>query len=195
MTPIASLAEPGGGEASVVFVRPVSPCDGVQYSVVVDEQGHFVGNVTPGTRVAFPVVPGGHTFFVWSSALNDRRVDQLPPGFIAVGAARVEALAGQTQYVAILRPPPCGSHAWPATFSVRRVPRNSSLWPDLLTWLGQSRPVGADLAAGQAALDANPALLKSYLALGQKTLQIHDAVRDERRSLEEQRRADEESAP
>jgi hypothetical protein len=185
MAPVASLAEPGPGEASVVFVRPVSACDGVTYSVIVDEQGHFVGNMPPGTRLASSVTPGKHTFFAWSCGLNDMRVEQLPPGFIAVGAATVDVLPGQTQYVAIMRPPPCGNRAWPTHWRMRRVPRNSGLWPDLVGWLGSTAPLVADLAAGQASLDENPALLKTYLELGQRTLRIHDEIRDEARALED----------
>jgi hypothetical protein len=193
--PVAALAEPGAGEASVVFVRPVSPCDGISYSVIADEEGHFVGNLTPGTRVAFPVAPGKHTFFHWSSTLDQVRVEQLPAGYPFVGAARVEAIAGQTHYVALLLFRPCGRRVLPAILSMRRVPRNSSMWPDLLGWLGSTKPVGADRAAGQAALDVNPALVKTYLELGERTLQVRDEVHEETKALEERRRAIDESSP
>ena len=59
----------------------------VRRTVFVDEQGHFVGNLTPGTRLAFPLAPGKHTFFHWSSTLDQVRVEQLPPGYIAVAWA------------------------------------------------------------------------------------------------------------
>jgi hypothetical protein len=181
MSPAGTLLSPGPSEASIVFVKPTSPCDHATYEVIVDERGHFVGNLAPGTRVALPVPPGPHTFYNWSSTLDQVRVEQLPAGYVAVGAERLVAIAGQVHHVALVVVPPC----WQAYTRTRLVPPRSGLWDDLQGWLSSTRAVVADRAAGQAALDANPALLQTYIELGQRQM----ARRDAARAREERRQA------
>jgi len=177
MTRTVVLAGPQGNDASVVFVRPESSCDKGDYSIVVDDHGRFVGNVAPGTQVAIPVKPGTHTFYAWSSL--DLRVER-EPSFNSVAAARVNAVASQTAYVTLTVSRPhfeCFDWAW-----VEMTTRDL-LSTDLQTWIHTTRPVVADRAAGQAALNARPALLQTDLELGQAKLQRLDdlAAREERR--------------
>jgi hypothetical protein len=188
-TAAATLPAPGPREASIVFVKPVSPCDTIGYSVVVDEQGHFVGNLTPGTRVAYPVSPGTHVFYGWSSL--DLRLDRVP-NFNTAAAIRVDAVEGQTEYVALLVfKPGIDCQTW-ALIDMYHVKPHDGLWGDLQSWLGATTPLAVDRVAGQAALDAKPAFLQTYLELGQWKLHRLDnekAHKDRREAL----RAEEES--
>jgi hypothetical protein len=177
MTRAAFLSAPQPGDASVVFVRPESSCDGGDYSIVVDDHGRFVGNVAPGTRVSVPVRPGTHIFYAWSSL--DLRVEK-EPNFNPVAAVRVNAVPSQTEYVSLTD----SRHHFEcnAWMSVEMTPQDV-LSSDLAGWLNSSKAVVADRGAGQAALNARPALLQTDLELGQAKLQRLDELhaREERR--------------
>jgi hypothetical protein len=178
----ASLPGPAGNDGSVVFVRPSSPCDTSGYSIVVDEHGRFVGNVDPGTQIAASVAPGPHVFYAWSSL--DLRVEAVP-AFNTVAAARVEVAPGQTQHVAlIVNRPTYNCLDW-AVVDLRVIGQSDAYWDELQEALHTAQPVNVDVPAGQATLDAKPALLREYLEMGHTKL-VH---LEELHAREAQRRA------
>lgn len=175
MSPAAALPSPGAGQASVVFVRPSTACDTSEYSIVVDEGGHFVGNVAPGTQTAVPVTPGVHVYYSWSNV--DLRSEK-DPAFNPVAATRVNALASETQYVALVVQmrgdsgvTRCNSRSF---VSMQRVAPHQEAWEDLQESLHGAQPLVPDQGAGQLALNTNPALLQTHLELGQSKLRAMD---------------------
>jgi hypothetical protein len=175
MTPVAS-AQPTPDAGVVVFVRPTDPCDGSDFTTVVDERGRFVANVAPGTSAAVPALPGRRVFYAWSSF--DYR-DEAHPEFNPVSAARVGVSPGETSYVGLLvrqrnsSVTRCGH--WILVDLLPVGPR-SPMWSDLQGWLASTKLHVADAAQGQAALDRNPAMLASEIELGQAKMRIIDAA-------------------
>jgi hypothetical protein len=171
-TVATSLPGPGTHEASVVFVRPVSACDTADYLVISDSHGRFVGNVAPGTKVAIAVAPGQHTFYGWNNL--DLRFGT-EPNFNPATAERVNAVEGQTYYVALVAFRPC--HQARSISEMALVAPGGGLWGDVQDWLKSTTPIQVDRQAGQAALDARPALLQTYLELGEWKLRRLDDER------------------
>jgi len=181
-TVAASLPGPSGSDGSVVFVRPVSQCDTSGYTIVADENGRFVGNVEPGTQISASVTPGTHVFYAWSSL--DLRVEAVP-AFNTVAATRVDVSPSQTQYVAIIVNRPTYNCLDWAIVNLRAVGQHDHYWDELQGALHSAQPMNVDTAAGQAILDAKPALLREYLGLGRTKMERLD----EQRARDTQRRA------
>ena len=177
MTPSASLLAPPAGQAAVVFVRPLSPCDTSEYSIVVDDHGRFVGNVAPGTQIVVPITPGTHVFYSWSNI--DSRSER-EPSFNPVMATRVDARGEGPQYVALIvqmqdsTVTRCNAYSHVSMHRVRPGQRDDTLWSDLQEWLRSTQPLVANQPAGQATLNANPALLQTHLELGHAKLRAMD---------------------
>jgi hypothetical protein len=170
MTLATSATPVDPGAATVVFVRPLSPCDTSDYSIVADEAGHFVGNVAPGTQLAVPVSPGPHVYYAWSN--RDLRVAR-EPNFNPVGAARVNARASEARYVALVvrTREASTSRCWRwAIVDLRSVPRDGPFADEVLSWTRSTKLLTADQASGQATLDADPLLLQSNLELGSRKM-------------------------
>jgi hypothetical protein len=177
--PVAALAAPAPGQGSIVFVRPESQCDRSDYTIIADEQGNFVGNVVPGTRIAQPVSPGTHVFYSWSS--YDLRIEK-EPNFNTAGAVRVTVAPSETRYVSltIFR-----SHYdctdWPII--EMHAARKPGELADVQSMVASTKPVGVDRAAGQALLDAKPNLLQTNLDHGRwKLARLDDQHAREERS-------------
>jgi hypothetical protein len=174
MAPAATLPPLSPGNASVVFVRPTSPCDTSDYSIIVDERGRFVGSTSPGSRAAVSVAPGTHVFYSWSN--SDLRIDGLPE-FNPVAAVRVSASAEAPSYIGLIvrerqsTVTRCDRYAVVDMFSVRPGRR---FWDELPEWLSSTKPLVADYREGQALLNANPAMLQSDLELGRAKLALLD---------------------
>jgi hypothetical protein len=165
MSPAASAAVPSA-TPTVVFVRPESPCDTSDYSVVVDERGRFIGNVAAGTQVVVPVSPGRHVFYSWSD--RDLRFDKLPE-FNPVAATRVDAVGTETHYVALLVESRGSvvSRCYPyAVVSMQPVTPGD----ELQEWLQSTQLLVPNQEAGQLALRSNSALLQTHLELGRAKL-------------------------
>jgi hypothetical protein len=176
--PVAALAAPAPGQGSIVFVRPESQCDRSDYTIVADEQGNFVGNIGPGTRIAHPVTPGTHVFYSWSS--YDLRIEK-EPNFNTTGAVRVTVAPSETRYVTLLMyRPHYECQDWPV-LEMNAARRPGEL-VDVQGMVASTKPVGVDRAAGQALLDAKPNLLHTNLDHGRwKLLRLDDQnAREER---------------
>jgi hypothetical protein len=169
-TPAAALPGPAPRGASVVFARPPSVCDSNEYTIVVDERGRFVGNLAPGTRLAYPVTPGRHAFYAWSNF--DLRLG-INANFNPAAAEHVEAVEGQTYYVAVILNK-SGSYCPPWLPPELKGADTATDPGDVASWLRSTTPVDVDRVAGQAKLDSKPALLRTYMELGQWKLQRLD---------------------
>ena len=170
LPPATSLASapPAAGpdEALVTFVRPVSTCDTGSYAVVVDAHGRFLGYVAAGMRVAVPVRPGAHVFYAWGNI--DYHIDK-ETSFNPVAAARVEAVGGQDNYVAIEVETPCTTGR--TTFLMHQAQLGGGAGGDLQDWLASTKLVTVDRAAGQAEIEAKPIHLQAHMEKGQAALQ------------------------
>jgi hypothetical protein len=181
MTVADAAAQAAPAASRVVFVRPTDPCDGSDYSIVVDGRGRFVGHVAPGTQVVAEVAPGPHVFFSWSSI--DLR-DDLYPQFNPVSAVRVNASPESTRYVALVvrqrgsTVTRCGRYAETDLVPIRL---DDSLSHDLIGSLSSIQLLAADASRGQAMLDSNPARLQSHLELGRAKLVLLDYYRADHR--------------
>jgi hypothetical protein len=162
------------GSSRVVFMRPNSACDAADYSVVVDAQGHFVGNVAPGTRVAVTVPPGDYAFFGWSNI--DLRDDRYPE-FNPVTAARVHAEPGATNYVALVVRTRSATVTRCDHYPVVEMQPMTKADPDFAETLEDTSPVSTDYARGQASLEADPVMLRSHMELGRAKLVFLDYYR------------------
>ncbi len=163
-TPAASPAAPGSGDALVNFVRPSSSCDTGEYAIVVDERGRFVANVPTNSQASVRVNPGPHLFFAWS---NDDVQVEINRNVNPVAAVSVDAVAGQSHYVAVEVATPCSVRS---TFELRAVAGTGGAWADLEGWLAKAQPMTTDRAAGQARLDEEPVHLRRHMELGREKL-------------------------
>ena len=176
-TAASPLTGPTPDVAQVTFVRPVSSCDTGEYLVVVDEVGHLLAKMSPGTQVAATVSPGRHVVYAWSAV--DVHLDS-EPGFNPVGAVRVNAHRGETKYVAVEIDSPCRFNR--VTFDLHVMGEKSPRWSEMKEWLDKTSPVTVDLVAGQADLASRPAHLQRHLEFGARTLHRRDQnrLRDQR---------------
>jgi hypothetical protein len=176
---VPALAAPAPGQGSVVFVRPESQCDRSDYTILADDQGNFVGNVGPGTRIAQSVSPGTHIFYSWSS--YDLRVEK-EPNFNAAGAVRVTVAPSETRYVTVtMYRPHYECQEWPVV-EMHAAHKPGEL-ADVQSMVSSTKPVAVDRAAGQALLDAKPNLLQTNLDQGRwKLLKLDDQHAREERS-------------
>jgi hypothetical protein len=165
----APPAAPGPSEASVTFVRPESACDTGEYTVIVDDHGRFAADVAAGTQVTVPVVPGAHAFYAWSHVDVHVNIER---AYNPVAATRVNAVAGRATYVSLEVESPCRSNR--ATFEMHQFAAAAAADKELEHWLGNTRAVTVDRAAGQARLEENPAHLAWRLELGQQRLRRVD---------------------
>lgn len=171
MTLSTAIAAPAPGSASVIFARPKTSCDTTGYTVVVDEQGRFVANVAPGTQVAASVTPGTHAFFGWSNV--DQRIGS-NPAFNPVAATRVEASPSEPSYVLLtISKPGFNCLDW-AIVDLHVADLHGSDSDELRDVLDHTVPTEANLARGQRSLEARPARLRAYLALGERKLTFLD---------------------
>jgi hypothetical protein len=186
MTPVSALPAVAPGSASVVFVRPKSPCDTGDYEIIVDEQGRFVGNASPGSQLAVSVQPGTHVFYGWSA--RDLRIEGRPE-FNPVAAARVNAIADGPTYVALVVEVrrTTSMRCWKyAVVDMYPSGPGRSYFQEIQEWLTSTTPLVADPPRGQSLLDADPAMLQSDLDLGRAKL----ALLDQRRALRAQEKAE-----
>jgi hypothetical protein len=187
MHPVTSATPEPANDSAVVFVRPHTPCDTSDYSIIVDEHGRFVGNLTPGTKMTVPVSPGNHVFYAWGD--RDVRFAR-GPNSNPVTAVRVQLRASETEYVALeveTVDEATVTRCWPyAVVAMHRLDSSGARSEDLHHWLDSSKLLAADRDAGQSALDRNPALLQSHLELGQaKLMSLEEAsARKARRDAE-----------
>jgi urease beta subunit len=169
MAPASELPAPAAGQGSVVFVQPETPCDGLGFSVVVDDHGRFVGNVASGTRVAVAVRPGTHVFYSWS--VLDLRFER-DQNINMSAATRVRVGPSETKYVGI------GPLLGRRQCLDLPVMEMTELTPAQVDGaLQATQPVVADRAAGQADLDSKPFLLRTNLELGRWKLERLDDIK------------------
>jgi hypothetical protein len=178
MSKAPSLDAPAAGDATVVFARVRNACDTSDHTVIVDDAGHFVANVMPGSRVSAAVAPGTHVFYAWSS--RDVRSEK-EPMFNPVSAIRVYATEEAPVYVALIVPFRHGSVTRCMGYGLVELALASPS-----DELRDTQPLVADRGVGQAALDAAPAHLEAHLELGRAKLAALDdaAARAARRARE-----------
>jgi hypothetical protein len=173
MSSVSAAGAASAGESQVVLVRPRSPCDTGDYTVVVDDRGGFVANVAPGTRAAITFPPGMHILYAWSS--RDVRYDK-EPNFDPVAATRVTTAAGETKYVAlrvVMREVAINRCYRYAPVVLRHLQAGEEAAEEIAA----TQPLAADRAAGQAELGRDAARLKEHLAFGEERLRRNDAAR------------------
>jgi hypothetical protein len=179
LPPSMSLAAavPAPPDASLVFVRPISPCDASDYTVVVDSEGHFVGNLGPGMQLAVPAAEGTHVYYAWSS--HDFRVER-EPNFNPVSAVRLNVRPGGPQYVTLIVKTRTAyvsrCEPW-AIVDLHPVAPSGPRHDEAEQWVREGRWVSPDLRAGQASLDATPAKITSFLELGREKMRGMDEDR------------------
>jgi hypothetical protein len=182
-SPTAALAAPVGDQGSVVFVMPHTKCDGLGYYVIADEDGHFIGNIAFGTRLAVSVRPGAHAYYSWSSLDLRYSVNQ---NWNPQAAVRVTVGRAETQYVTIMPSLYPNCQVWPLMEMSSDSSRRKKDFADLQAMLADTKPVVADVAAGQAELDSKPAFFQTNLELGAWKLyriELEDARRERREAI------------
>jgi hypothetical protein len=169
-TPAITPATVGSHEVPVTIVRPVSRCDTGEYAIVIDERGHFIGNIAAGTKLSVAMERCHHALSAWSNV--DLHVDRVV-GFNPVAAVKVDATGHEPRYVTLEVSEPC---QYRATFDMHSVAETDKAWGDVSEWLARATLVTADQAAGQARLDAKPAHLRSMLEFGATKLERNREV-------------------
>ncbi len=163
--------------ARVVLIRPESQCDSSVYPIIVDENGHFVGQISQNSQASIEMPPGEHTLFAWPSV--DARVEKYPD-WDPVGVVAMQLQAGQTSYVEVRIPGKRGraSDCWHiTTFGLRHIAATD---PDLAGWLTTTKPITIDRAVGEAELARDPAIVQTHIASGRRELEHRKALHDER---------------
>jgi hypothetical protein len=120
-------------QAVVVFVRP----SGFAFLLganILDENGRFLGDSMAESYFAVRLKPGRHMFTVWAENTDAITADLAP---------------GRIYYVEVA--PTMG--AWSAQMHLRAIKPGLPSWPRLSEWMGASKRLVADLAAGQENLD------------------------------------------
>ncbi|MEO7110845.1 MAG: hypothetical protein ABI183_10435 [Polyangiaceae bacterium] len=168
-------APPAAGMARVVLIRPESQCDSSAYPIVVDESGHFVGEISQNSQASVDMPAGEHTLFAWPSV--DARVEKYSD-FDPVGVVTLHLKAGDTRYVEVIIPQRLAAQCWHiTTFGLRRIAATDS---DLREWLATTKPITIDRAVGEAELARDPALVQTHIASGKRELEQGRTLRDER---------------
>jgi hypothetical protein len=163
------------GMARVVLIRPESQCDSSAYPIIVDENAHFVGEISQNSQASVDMPPGDHTLFAWPSV--DARVEKYSD-FDPVGVVTLHLKAGDTRYVEVIIPQRLAAQCWHiTTFGLRRIAATDS---DLRDWLATTKPIAIDRAVGEAELARDPALVQTHIASGRRELEHGRTLRDER---------------
>jgi hypothetical protein len=157
-----SNSPPAAGMARVVFVRPESSCDTGTYPIIVDENGHFVAQIAQNSRAFVDFTAGAHTLYAWPSI--DPRSDENNPDTDPVAVERVRLAPGTTRYIEI-RIPRRSTMRCPrfTFFALEKMDDDDE---DLQVSLKETRPITADRAAGETALD--PALVQAHMENGRR---------------------------
>jgi hypothetical protein len=175
--PAKTTAPPAAGMGRIVLLRPESQCDTIAYPIIVDENAHFVGQISQNSQATIDMPAGDHTLFAWPSI--DARVEKYP-NFDPVGVVALHVKAGDTRYVEIVIPQRVSaqSQCWRiTTFALRHIRANDT---DLQEWLATTKPIAIDRAAGEAELARDPALVQTHMASGRRELEHFKALHDER---------------
>lgn len=156
--------------ATVVFVRAPNACDEGSPFIVIDEAGEFVGESAPGTKFTFHLAPGQHSFVTWQPYGEIHSETYPNVNQVGVVSASFEAGRWYVVEIAIANSPmavrhSCARYPW---LAMRLV--DPSRDEELAMALAAATPVEADLAAGQAEIDAAPADLQRHLAMGREKL-------------------------
>ena len=177
-TAVASTPTGASPDAALVtFVRAVSDCDTGEYAIITDTAGRYVGSLGPGTQFSARVAQGPHGFYAWSNV--DLHVD-MNRAFNDVAVVRLDAVRGESRFVKLEVQSPCRNNR--STFDMQVVAQTGEMWKELEPLLTKTTPLTVDVAAGQAALDAQPAHLQRHLEFGSRKLRSYEQtrLRDER---------------
>jgi hypothetical protein len=178
--PSASL--PADGQATLVFLWPLSSCDPGGYYTLATTDGRFVGNVAPGAQLRAKVAAGHVTVVGWNE------LEEVDRGAVSTGAVsvlRANLSAGRTYYVRM------ASGEWEdegprqitrgrfgagtrcifpgsrMTSAMVAVTPTSADWKQLAERMAELEPMVPDAPAGQAWLDANRDVLEYHRAVAQ----------------------------
>jgi hypothetical protein len=168
--------------ARVVLIRPESQCDSSVYPIIVDESGHFVGQISQNSQATIEMSPGDHMLFAWPSV--DARVEKYP-SFDPVGVAPLHLQAGETSYVQVYIPLQHRGRTdcWRiTTFGLRRLKSTDT---DLQGWLATTKPITIDQAAGEADIAKDPATVQAHITSGKRELERRKALREERAAAQQ----------
>jgi hypothetical protein len=168
----APLSRPAApGEASVVFVRPPSSCDTIEYPKIVDENGHFVGNAGPNTSFVVTVPAGRRAFYAWPNV--DPRTAKYPTNH-AVGAVLVDAPAGSVGHVAILIPKGPSLRCFSGTppYGLVAYDESDAARAEFESWRRDATPMEPETEAGERDLERNPGLVCANIEAGRRGLPV-----------------------
>lgn len=188
--PTGARVETEPGHASLVFLWPVTNCDPAGYFTLATAGGHFIGNISRGSRMSVLVPAGESTVVGWNdlveAASGSVHAETVP-------VLHADLREGRTYYVRMAfgewddKGPPepglrggtrvvkgylygrhrCIAVPESATSAMVTVSPAREGWQDLPEWISKLDPIVPDRAAGQAWLDDNRALLASHVTVGQ----------------------------
>ncbi len=162
------LSRPAGpGEASVVFVRPPSSCDTIQYASIVDENGHFVGNAGSNTTFTVTLPAGPHAFYVWP------HVEPRPgaySNYLPVAAVALDTKAGDVARVAILVPKGPSLRCNVPGYDLALADGDDSARAELESWTREARQLQPDTEAGERDLERIRPLVCAHVEMGRQRL-------------------------
>ena len=170
-----SVAAPSAGMSRIVLVRPDSSCDTATYPIIVDENGHFVAQLSQNSQLSIEMPPGDHTLFAWPNI--DPRVEKLP-NFDPVGIEKLHLEAGQTKYVVAFIPR--GRSLRCPRFTIFGLRQAKEEEPDLEREIAAAKTITIDRSAGEAELAKDPAVVQAHLESGRRELERREARRDGR---------------
>lgn len=119
--------------ATVVFVRP-SSYGAALHPTILDEHGNFLGDAEPSSHFVATLPPGEHMFVVWAEN---------------TGPIRATLLPGRVYFVEVAIKP----GALQARAHLLAIAPDTEQWPKLRDWMADTKPIVADLVAGQAYLN------------------------------------------
>jgi hypothetical protein len=158
---------PAPGDASVVFVRPPSSCDSIDYPRIVDENGHFVGNAGSNTTFVVTVPAGRHAFYALPSSFL--RITAHSP----VSALLVDATEGGVAHVAIVRRK--GSslrcNVLPAYELVAHDDTDAAR-AEFESWTREATPMQPEREAGERDLRRDSDFVCAYVEAGRQRLAV-----------------------
>jgi hypothetical protein len=157
----ASSPPPAGpGQASVVFVRPPSSCDSIDYTTIVDENGHFVGSAGGSTAFLVNVPAGRHVFYAWSHI-------EMPPDryYAPINAVALDLSEGSVAHVEIRTAQGPGLRCYAKSLGYALVPRDDSdaARAEFESWRRDATPLEPDVEAGERDLNETRSVVCSHI--------------------------------
>ena len=182
------VAPSAPGEATVVFLWPMTSCDPAGYFTVATAGGRFVGNVARGTQLRASLPAGATTFLAWNADIEGTAGASSRE---TVPVLQADLREGRTYYVRMALgeweadgPPLPGMRAGTIVTRGRTYTANHCIevpqsmtsamialspradaWKELPAWTSHLALLTPDSAAGQAWLDAQREVLAYHVSV------------------------------